>query len=412
MTSCGERFAPALDRRSKSVAIPVLVDGASFPAALPADLEAIKQHHCVESSGQELVSKDSRSYQRLLVATWVAKLRAVPNGVIVFGDDSPTAKVRLDELVEDMKMRNLVDVTRISRYACGAQVLSLRKVRNLARRFPAVIILVDPESTQSDILSTRTDEISHHRVGKVAVLAVGGGITFGAGVAAGTGALNGLSSALGSALTKIGVTKVATSTSRLLSWQATVPSATKAAAVAFTVAAAASAGLAIPPLLDDDAGFVLAGDWNVGTFAIDATGDVEPGEFESFEGGAMSFRNVDPDCDGSDCAVVVTDGPDFLQAATIEPGDGDTLVTTFATDETDTIRALTGGGTFCASGGTDTDVTDQGDLSFQASTTDDTTSSDLEFTVVVDVPETETTGGRCDAATLKWTATADKVSDD
>ena len=328
----------ALDQRSRSIPMPVLVDGASFPPSLPPELEAIKEHHYVEFDGEQLARKDSPGYQRILVGTWVAKLRSVPNGVIVFGDDSPTAKARLDELVEDMKKRNLVDVSRISRYACGAQVLSLRKARNLARRFPAVIIVVDPESTQSEVLETRTAEMAHHRVA-VAVLAVGGGITFGAGVATGTGALHGLSSALASALTKLAPTKVVTTSSRLLAWHAMVPTSTKLAVGGFALAAA-GAGLALPPLFDDDPEFALAGDWNVGTFDIDVSGNAR--DFESFDGGTMSFRNIDPDCDGSDCSVVVTDGPDFLVGARIEPGNEGTLATTFATDETETIRALTG----------------------------------------------------------------------
>jgi hypothetical protein len=73
----------ALKRRPRTTPMPVLVDGATFPSSLPADIEPIRKHHSVAVERAELERRDAPGYQALLVGTWVAKSRSVPNGVIL-----------------------------------------------------------------------------------------------------------------------------------------------------------------------------------------------------------------------------------------------------------------------------------------------------------------------------------------
>jgi hypothetical protein len=407
----------ALDLRRKSMPIPVLVEGATFPHWLPPELEPLKEHEYVELDEGQLERRESPNYQRLLVGVWVAKSRSVPNGVIVFGDDdSPTARARLDDLIADLTKRKLVDVRRITRYASNARVLSMRKARRLARKFPHVIVLIDQDSAQSSILAARIDALSRYRVGNVTLVAIGGGITFSAGVAVGTGALADLSPALSAAIARVVPSKLVTSTTRLLSWQAMLPTAPKIAAGALAAAAIGGGAVTIPRLLDDEPGSTLAGEWEVGAFGIDVTrGEVS--DVESFEGGLMSFRNADPECDGHECPVIVTDGPEFLVGATIGPGRQGALSSTLIADTVATIRSLTGGGLICpADDGDDrtdeTDITDRADVSFDARAADESGSTDLEFVVRVHIPAVDTPTGSCTEATIEWNATAQRINDD
>jgi hypothetical protein len=56
-----------------------------------------------------------------------------------------------------------------------------------------VIVAIDEESADSPMLAARVQALRDRRLGKIALLTIGGGITYGAGVAAGTGALGNLS---------------------------------------------------------------------------------------------------------------------------------------------------------------------------------------------------------------------------
>ena len=73
----------------------------------------------------QLRRRDSAGYQQLLVGTWAALCESVPNGILLLSDDSPTAIVRLDALIDELRKRNLIDAQRLSRFACGAQIASL-----------------------------------------------------------------------------------------------------------------------------------------------------------------------------------------------------------------------------------------------------------------------------------------------
>ena len=405
-----KEVAAALRARPRTVPIPVLVDGATFPSALPSELEAIKEHHYVELNHDQLTREDSAGYQKLLVAAWIAKSRTVPNAMIIFGDDSPTARARLDDLVDTMKERNLVDVSRISRYACGAEVLSLRKARHMARRYPDVIVVVDEDSAQSPVLAARVAALEHHRLRNTAILTISGGITFSAGLTTGTGALKGVSSELGSALARLRHARTSTKASRLMSWQTTIPTATKLAAGAAALGIFAGGGLMIQQLIAADPAFALAGDWDVGTFAVVQQGT--DGSFQAFEAQTMSFRKIDPDCDGSACAVTVSQGPEFLRGATIEPVGGDSFSTMLASDQETTIRLITGGINCPGDGEPFTDITDEADLAFDARPTDGSATADLEFAIIVNIPETSTPTGQCTAGQIEWTATAVKLNAD
>jgi hypothetical protein len=396
----------ALENRPRSMPMPVLVAGAAFPPALPSDIEAVAQHHGVVLDHDELGREDSRGYQAILVGAWVAKSRSVPNGVLVFGDGSPTATARLDALVSELKQRDLVDVSRISRYACGAQMLSLRKARRLARRFPDVIVVVDEGSARSPVLTARVDALLQHRVGRVAVLTFGGTITFSSGVAVSSGALEGLAPDLGAALARLGA-KSATSTSRMLSLGSTTPLATKVAAGFAAVGALTGGALGVARLFDSERSSTLDGDWDVGTFVADAD-NIE--NVTSFESGTMSFRKVDEDCGGDDCEIRVVDGPDVLRGATLVRNDETSFSIMLPADADTTIRSLTDGGLRCPAEGEEfTDITDRASLSFGVHATDDTAASDLVFTFAVHAPAVQVATGSCSAGTVEWTATASRL---
>ena len=147
---------------------------------------------CRHPHSRRARARDAPGYQALLVGTWVAKSRSVPNGVILLGDDSPKAKARLDALVEEMRKGNLIDVGQITRYRVRGAGAVDAQGRHLARKFPDVIVAIDDESADSPVLAARRgaarsppaqdrapDDRWRNR--------------HGAGVAAGTGALGNLS---------------------------------------------------------------------------------------------------------------------------------------------------------------------------------------------------------------------------
>jgi TIR domain len=400
----------ALQNRPRSTPIPILVDGAHFPQSLPAELDPVREHQAVELGNDELKRSDSGGYQRVLVGVWLAKSRSVPNGVIIFGDDSPTAKAQLDQLVEEMKRARLVDVSAVSRYACGAQVLSRRKARRVRRRFPSVIILVDEDSADSPVLAGRVEALADHGVRNIALVTLGGATIYGAGVATSTGDGGATIDRLRRALDELGKPKPVTKASRLWSWRRTLSPATKLAVGAAAAGALTGGGLLVHELLEDADPPILEGDWDVGTFAVEQEGIAEDSPSRPFPGGLISIRRVDPGCTGEGCALTVTAGPQVLRGATLEPASEENRYSTvLANDEEETIRLINGGGFRCRGTGDGTDVTDQAELSFETRKTDsDAGHLQVEFAIVVDIPATTNPTGNCQAATVTWTATAEK----
>jgi hypothetical protein len=290
----------ALEHRPRTTPMPVLIDGATFPPALPADIDAITEHHAVTIDHDELDRREAPGYQALLVGTWVAKSRAVPNGVILLGDDSPKAKARLDALVEEMRKADLIDVSQITRYACGAQVLSMRKARRLARKYPDVIVAIDDDSADSPVLAARVQALRDHRLRKIALLAIGGGITYGAGVAAGTGALSNLSPQLASDLVALGKPSVVTKPAKLWSWQATTSA--KLAAGAVAAGTLAVTAVAVWPE-GEPAPHELAGTWTIDDWQI-VERRIVPADFDAeLEPEQLVITPNPEDCRGDACSL-------------------------------------------------------------------------------------------------------------
>ena len=314
----------ALANYPHSTPIPVLVDGGPFPSNMPQDIRAISEYQCVQLVLDDHNQEVAPGYQAILVGTWLAKSRSVPNGVIVFGGSSMKAQAQLDALVDEMKRRDLIDVTRVSRYACGAQVLSMRKARHLARRYPDVIILVSDDSADSEVLAARTEAVRQHRRRRIAIVTLGGGIAYVGGVATGTGSLSNLSARLGDALIALGKPKVVTAPGKVFSWQSTMPTAAKIGAGVVIAGGAAviawpdqprpaSAATVLAPASDDtsrdDVQVAIGGAGDVHVMWEESGGRIvrdrtDDGEWTSAEGLTERFTtdsSLETDFDGRSC---------------------------------------------------------------------------------------------------------------
>ena len=98
----------------------------------------------------------------------------------------------------------------------------------------------------------------------------------------------------------------------------------------------------------------------------------------------------------------------------IEPNGDGTFQTTFATDEEQTIRGLSGGGVTCVRDDDTerTDTTPTADLSFDVRATDNSLSANLKFVIAVTVPALTTPTLECPEATIEWEATASRLDAD
>ena len=67
---------------------------------------------------------------------------------------------------------NLIDVGQITRYAVRAGAVDARP----SLGFPDVIVAIDDESADSPVLAARVEALRDHRLRKIALLTIGGGI--------------------------------------------------------------------------------------------------------------------------------------------------------------------------------------------------------------------------------------------
>jgi hypothetical protein len=206
----------ALNNQNRVTVMPVLVGAATIPTELPEDIRAVKDLHYIKIA--DLKGRTAPGYQQLLVGAWVAKKRAVPNGVLVFGGDSPMATARLDKLVDEMIANKSLDVRVVSRFASGARVLTVRKAKGLAKKLPDVIVLLDQDPSDSEVLAARIQALGAHRFTKIAVLSAGAGVSFAAGSIAAQGVPGTASVELSKALAGIGKMRLATEPARLAYW--------------------------------------------------------------------------------------------------------------------------------------------------------------------------------------------------
>jgi hypothetical protein len=213
-----EEIRTALANHEHVALIPLLVGIDDVPKNLPADIESLGGLHHIQISSVELQHRTSPSYQKLLVDIWVAKRRSVPNGVLVFGGNSPRAIAQLDRLVAEMEDNKRMDVRVVSRFASGARVLSVRKARGLAKKFPEVIVLLDQDSSDSGVLAARVQALSEHRFAKTAVFTAGMALAYAAGSVTATGGSSVITADLGKALSSLGKARLVTEPAKLAYW--------------------------------------------------------------------------------------------------------------------------------------------------------------------------------------------------
>ena len=130
---------------------------------------------------------------------------------------------------------------------------------------------MDEDSVQSPVFEQRLEALTQLGISQVAVLTVGGAITFAAGHAVGTGALSGLSTELGETLGKLAL-KQATKLPQLFTWQAATPFVVKVGVGVAGLATLGGGAAVVKELTETNPVFALEGDWDVGTFALDHEG--------------------------------------------------------------------------------------------------------------------------------------------
>ncbi len=175
--------AATLDEESRAIPVPVLVDREGPPADLPASVEPLfGNHHFISTTHGDLAMPKSSDYQHLLVGVWEALRTQHPGSVLVIGDDE--AQAPLHAFVEELKRSKAIDAQRLSRFAAGAYLVTPRRLRAAARRWPDAIVVGGAEQP-SEVVESRikaTDE--HPSIATVALVGTG---LVGAGVLAGLG---------------------------------------------------------------------------------------------------------------------------------------------------------------------------------------------------------------------------------
>lgn len=380
----------ALSPTSTTKPIPVLLNGASIPAKLPATIGALRRRQHVRLSNG-IVNGEMDDYQRILAGVWMAKAETVGNALILFSTESPKAKAELSKLLQELEDKELIDIRTISQYACGAVIVKKRHRKRLARRYPSVVAITDDDD-DDDAKRTVNLRLETLAAGgsAIAVLAVGGTLAATGSAATSAGAV---AHGAGSAW------KTFTSSAKLTS-SIFGKSVATGAAIAATVVGVVIGTVTIRELTSADPPFALQGNWNVSEFVVDQEGT--DGSFQPIPDGPIVFASVDPDCNDSDCRVIVNEGPDFLVGAEVDWQQDGSLDVDFVADEQDTIRRLTQGGVRCSAN--DADITDAATLSFIARSTDETRDADIEFAVAIDIAAVDP----CDAGKVEWVATAER----
>lgn len=151
--------ARATDPEADCTAIPVLVDRGGPPDDLPPKVAPLFERHAISSSRADLVDTPTKAYQGVLIGVWESIRSRTPNGVLVIGDEDASA--HLDEVIAEMKEAKLIDARHLSRFAAGACVVSARRIRKGARKWPDAIVVTD-RSHASPVLAARLRALDHH----------------------------------------------------------------------------------------------------------------------------------------------------------------------------------------------------------------------------------------------------------
>lgn len=149
----------ALASNATCTPIPVVVDVQEVPGKLPPSINGLFSQHAVTSTAASLLQGGRSDYQAILVGIWESIRRRTPNGVLVVGDDAASAQ--LDELVAEMKRAKLIDAQHLSRLAAGACVVSARRIRRGARKWPEAIVATDTQEP-SPVLAARILALDEH----------------------------------------------------------------------------------------------------------------------------------------------------------------------------------------------------------------------------------------------------------
>ncbi len=250
----GAEARQALRTDSRCEPLPILVDLDSPPPALPNDVQTLFDHHAVVTSRDRILDSASKDYQSVLVGVWEALRQRTPRGVLIIGDGE--AQASLDAVVEEMKDGGLIDARKLSRFASGAYIVSTRRLRRRARKWPDAIILVN-DGTPSATLQARIKAINEHPSIRNVSL-VGAGIIAGfalsqvlgssAATAAGSGTSFTASTQIAAAIPQAGTGPLAAASA---AWAKAAFGAK--AAVAASVAVVGVAGVVATQIIGDDA---------------------------------------------------------------------------------------------------------------------------------------------------------------
>ena len=165
----------ALDEANRCQPLPILIGCESPPEDLPADLQPLFDYHAVTATREGLLDSVTKAYQGVLVGVWESIRRRTPRGVLVLGDHAAMAS--LDAVIAEMKDAKLIDARRLSRFVSGAYVVSARRWRKGARRWPDAIIVVG-DGEPSDTLRSRIQAVNENPTIRSASI-VGAGVVAG-----------------------------------------------------------------------------------------------------------------------------------------------------------------------------------------------------------------------------------------
>jgi TIR domain len=249
-----DEVVQALRDPRRSLAVPVLIDIARPPTDLPPDVQPLFDRHAMKATRENLRRRASVDYQAVLVSIWECLRRQVPRGVLVVGGGHALASV--DGLVDELQKARAIDARKLSRFAAGAVIVSARRARRGARRWPDAIVLVEREDDET--VTARIQALYEHP-------SVRGVALVGAGAAAGVAGsqLAGLASGStgsGTAVTTQPMSELVASlphagsgaTGALTSGWANAAVGTKVAIAAGTVAVAATAGVGVSAVIGGD----------------------------------------------------------------------------------------------------------------------------------------------------------------
>jgi hypothetical protein len=169
----------ALRDRRPGTPVPILVDVDGPPTRLPGDVESLFEHHSVIATRENLRRPVSIDYKQVLVSVWEAFRARQVRGVLVVG--ASRAGTRVEELVGQLRDERVIDARELSRFASGVVVASARRAKRGHRRWPQVIVVVEPGDEKDQGFAAVITALSRHpAITRMALVATGAGATLAA----------------------------------------------------------------------------------------------------------------------------------------------------------------------------------------------------------------------------------------